>query len=685
MSYKKISPTALHITIKTFLICGLTLFIITAIGFQSHAQTDKGVGTLTSQDQFQGNIHALIIGISDYANYPDLQYADRDALAFRSLLLSDVFSADSNRVVLLLNEQATQNRVYEALMNLVSFVQEGDRVFIYFSGHGGVEGLSTFQLGYLLTYEASQKNLYLTSFGVDYLNRIVGELSTANKADVYLIVDACHSGKIEDEKFKGLSPVNDYIGRITYGTVMLSSSQNELSLEGSQWGGGRGLFSYYLVNGLAGNADMDDNGMIGLTEIEFYVKSHVKKEAAPGQQNPVITGSYRDICSVDQASPAWESSTPPIAQLAMRDINSKGYEELFLEKLSHKQKILYDQYIAALDKSNIPKDALEFVDYSEADSLYNQLAVSDIPGELEVIFRRKLIAALQDKPQELLDIMLSGAMAYAREDEACRMAANLHRSAELMGKSHYLFNITMAKYHYFLSFCYLFNENYENDLNLKILCLNEADSAIALAPDIPMFYNDRGMALSNLKRHEEAITMYDMAIALNPGNANYYANKGNTLRDLQRYEEAFTMYDMAIALNPENADYYSNMGTALFYLQRYEEAIDMYSKAIILEPDSAELYNNKAAALTYLRQYEEAIRLYERCIELNRENEIVYYYNIGCLYSMQNDSENALLSLEQALAKGYSDFNWIRQDTDWDNIREMDEFKALIEKYEGKQ
>ena len=36
--------------------------------------------------------------------------ADKDALAFYQLLLSDAFGADSNRVKVLLNQQATQNR-----------------------------------------------------------------------------------------------------------------------------------------------------------------------------------------------------------------------------------------------------------------------------------------------------------------------------------------------------------------------------------------------------------------------------------------------------------------------------------------------------------------------------------------------------------------------------------------------
>lgn len=801
------------------LVCLLFWICILSPGFTSSAQTSKGIGTIPAEEQ-KGNIHALIIGISDYANYPDLQYADKDALAFYQLLLSDAFGADSNRVKVLLNQQATQNRVDEALMNLVSFVREGDRVFIYFSGHGGVEGLTTSRRGFLLTNETSESNLRLTSYRIDDLNAIIGELSTANKAEVFLIVDACHAGKVEEEQFKGLSPVNEYIGRITFGTIMLSSSPEELSLEGDQWGGGRGLFSYHLVNGLAGKADMDGNGIIDLTEIEFYVKSRVQKEAAPNHQHPVITGSYEEIC---QAAPKFlammESDTPLPAQVAIRDISTKGYEDLYLDKLSDDQKELYAQFIKALDKSNVPKYSLTYVDFSLADSVYTLLVASMIPDEVEVILRRKLIAGLQDRPQQLFDIILSGDQVSTFEDELCLMASNLSRSAKFMGIDHYLYGITMAKFHYFQSACYSFDENYEKDLSLKTLCFIAADSATHYASDVSVFWFEKANALSDLQLHEEAIAVYERAIELNPEDSKYYFNKGNAFSELQRYDEAIIMYDMAIELNHENpnyycnkgnilcalhnyeeaislfrtaieidtecaicyfnlgttfyythqyleavamfnkaiefdpkdADYYYNNGNALynlrrleealgmynraielksgevsFYnnkglvlvaLQRYEEAVAMYDRAIELNPGKASYYYNKGIALEDLQRYEEAIRMYNKAIEINpgdvdyfyskglslyylqrydeavdmyeyclkidQANAVDYYYNMGGIFSIQNNLRRALDNLEKALSLGYDDFDWIKEDTDWDNIRDTGEFKALIRKYEG--
>jgi tetratricopeptide (TPR) repeat protein len=187
--------------------------------------------------------------------------------------------------------------------------------------------------------------------------------------------------------------------------------------------------------------------------------------------------------------------------------------------------------------------------------------------------------------------------------------------------------------------------------------------------------------LDNLNRYEEAIAMYDKAITLKPDNASYYYNKGIALRNLIRYIEAIAMYDKAIALKPEDARYYYNKGRALGSLNRYEEAIAMYDRAIALKPDYALAYNNKGSALRKLQRYDEAVAIYKYCIEIDPGGKDGYLYNIGCAYSLIGNTTQSLNYLEQALKSGYRDFEWIDNDTTWDNQRETKEFKLIIERY----
>ncbi|MBQ3732284.1 MAG: retroviral-like aspartic protease family protein, partial [Muribaculaceae bacterium] len=57
------------------------------------------------------------------------------------------------------------------------------------------------------------------------------------------------------------------------------------------------------------------------------------------------------------------------------------------------------------------------------------------------------------------------------------------------------------------------------------------------------------------------------------------------------------------------------------------------------------------------------------------------YYNKACLYSRMNDKENALRFLRKSLELGNRHFGHMSRDADLDNIRDTDEFKALIEEF----
>lgn len=78
------------------------------------------------------------------------------------------------------------------------------------------------------------------------------------KTKIIIIADACHSGKLAGFSINGAQITNSNLARqIANEVKILSCQPNEYSLEGNQWGGGRGVFSYHLVNGLYGMADQD--------------------------------------------------------------------------------------------------------------------------------------------------------------------------------------------------------------------------------------------------------------------------------------------------------------------------------------------------------------------------------------------------------------------------------------------
>jgi tetratricopeptide (TPR) repeat protein len=84
---------------------------------------------------------------------------------------------------------------------------------------------------------------------------------------------------------------------------------------------------------------------------------------------------------------------------------------------------------------------------------------------------------------------------------------------------------------------------YSNDHNRAII---EFDNAIKINPNDPKAYNNKGSALSEIARQEEAIQEFDKAIERDPNYAVAYYNKGLALGKLGRQEEAIQEFDKAI-------------------------------------------------------------------------------------------------------------------------------------------
>jgi len=89
--------------------------------------------------------------------------------------------------------------------------------------------------------------------------------------------------------------------------------------------------------------------------------------------------------------------------------------------------------------------------------------------------------------------------------------------------------------------------------------------------------------------------------------------------------------------------------------------------------------NCRQYALFHLGRNEEAIAWVNKIIEQNPSDG--NYYDAACLYSLMNKSKEAIQSMQLAFENGYRDFKHLSLDDDLDNIRNLDEFKKLIQEW----
>jgi hypothetical protein len=251
-----------------------------------------------------GQKWAVVIGVSEYedSRIPGLRYAARDAQSVYDWLVSPNGGRFApSRVNLLVDRNATNENIKEALFTWLKQAIEEDLVVIYFAGHGSPESPNSLHNLYLLPHNTKYSSIAVTGFPMWDIETALKRFIKAKR--VVIMADACHSagvGQAFDMATRAgrgiqINPINLGFQNLTdlgKGICVISASRDkELSQEGSEWGGGHGVFSYYLLEGLKGAADFDNSGSVTIGELTVYVSQQVRR-ATLNAQNPIVSGSF---------------------------------------------------------------------------------------------------------------------------------------------------------------------------------------------------------------------------------------------------------------------------------------------------------------------------------------------------------------------------------------------------------
>jgi metacaspase-1 len=146
------------------------------------------------------NSYAVIVGISDYANFGpeiggDLPGARNDARDFRDVLIAQKGFAPEN-IRMILDGEATRDRIVGELKNwLPSVVQPGDLVVFFFAGHGSqmwdTNGDEEDGLDETICPTNVVKGDTRNDIPDDELNAMLKGIPTDN---IVVVLDNCHAG-----------------------------------------------------------------------------------------------------------------------------------------------------------------------------------------------------------------------------------------------------------------------------------------------------------------------------------------------------------------------------------------------------------------------------------------------------------------------------------------------------------
>ncbi len=676
------------------------LLLLPILAFSQNEKPASPVGrgvsplpkTKDQQPTANKNTYAVVVGISDYQDpgIPDLRFAHKDAEAFANYLKSTAGgSLDADHLKVLLNEKATVAQFAIALDWLMEVVKENDQVLIYFSGHGDVEKKTITQPGYLLCWDAPSR-VYLAggALALPMFQDIITTLSAQNKAKVVVITDACRSGKLAGSTVGGAQITGANLARQYANEIKILSCQpNEYSIEGEQWGGGRGVFSFNLVDALYGLADGNNDLSVTLQEVGRYLEDKVTAEVAPVSQVPMVLGNRSErLATVDDKLLAALRSGKTNQMLMLSPVETRGMEDDVLVGVDTTTRELYRLFKKALkDKVFLEPSA----EGGYADAYYERLMAEPKMQRLHTTMTRNYAAALQDDAQQAINIWLAADVqqleCIGKTLRLDPIPRQLQRAAELLGEGHYMYRSLQARKLLFEGISEMKHRKPDEALGRK--CLSIFWQSLALEPQSPLPWHRMSMVYAtNLRQPDSAFVCARKAREFAPNWVLPFVDLGYELPQQRKLALAKQALEEAEAIDPQHPYvvnrwarwlhtsggianlekaaalfgqyresggliypcWFNDYGLVLESLDRHAESEALYKEAIALDSTNSALWNNLGSLYSKTRRYAEAEMVLNKSIALD-STIAATWNNLGLVYHQTRRYAEAEMVLKKSI------------------------------------
>ncbi len=228
------------------------------------------------------------------------------------------------------------------------------------------------------------------------------------------------------------------------------------------------------------------------------------------------------------------------------------------------------------------------------------------------------------------------------------------------------------------------------------------------------FYYGIAKDYIQLGEYDSALTNIEQAINMDSTDVENLYTKANILYELGDTKAAIAQLDKVLEKDPEMSWGYYRRGWFKEIDGDPEGAIEDLTTCVVLNPKLAYAYQIRGRLYQKMGKQNLAESDFKKIIELETKPEdyecIFYayhglgedvkaietyeaylandtteagkYYDGACLYSLLQNKEKALYYLEECLKHGYARFAHIERDDDMDFIRNTEEYKVLLERYQ---
>ena len=203
----------------------------------------------------------------------------------------------------------------------------------------------------------------------------------------------------------------------------------------------------------------------------------------------------------------------------------------------------------------------------------------------------------------------------------------------------------------------------QGDLFMARKMYREAIDAYGQGPkNDPVVLNKTGIAYHQLGQFDKAKQNYERALKLNPRYAEAENNLGAVYYAGKSYRRAIGAYRKALQIQPRTPSFHMNLGMAFFRRKMDKEAQEEFQTALQIDPDA---FENRGTLGSILE-------------DRNVDDRARYHYALAKTCARQNLNDQAIQYLKKALEEGFKDKKKLEQDPEFQTLRDLPEFKALL-------
>jgi uncharacterized caspase-like protein len=231
---------------------------------------------------------ALVVGIDAYDDpaLNDLAFAAKDASDLAAVLQNpahggyDVVSAVLGTV--------TKRAFYSALDAVSAGLQRDDTLVVYVAGHGTLELGNEGTALYLLPTDGWLASVEETGIPVDALSEAIEALPARRKV---LVLDSCYSGsgrsvlrpdvRTRLDGLRGPIPPPAALHMSAFSAHLYAAAVQQPAIEDPQLQ--NGVYTHFLVEGLIGAADADEDGLVEVMEAHQWARDRTLEHTGGSQ------------------------------------------------------------------------------------------------------------------------------------------------------------------------------------------------------------------------------------------------------------------------------------------------------------------------------------------------------------------------------------------------------------------